>query len=88
MDFEKEEYEKQFQSWKRRRAEADVPAGFADKVMASVHGASILRRWIWLERVKAAFGGSRFLRTGVYLAAVALLVLRLAALLAIFVPLG
>jgi hypothetical protein len=88
MDFEKEEYEKQFQAWKSRRAEAEVPADFADKVMASVHGTRILRRWIWLEQVKAAFGRSRFLQTGVYLAAVAFLVLRLAALLAIFVPLS
>jgi hypothetical protein len=88
MDLEKDEYEKQFQSWKCRRAEADVPADFADKVMASVHGARILRRWIWLQWVKAAFGRSRFLQTVVYLAAVAFLVLRLAALLAIFVPLG
>jgi hypothetical protein len=88
MDSEKEEYERQFQSWKRRRAEADVPADFADKVMASVHGARIFRRWIWLQRVSAAFGRSRLLQTGVYLAAVALLVLRLGALLAIFIPLG
>jgi hypothetical protein len=88
MDFEKGEYEKQFQSWKCRRAEVEVPADFANKVMASVRGARILRRWIWLQRVKAAFGRSRFLQTAVYLAAVAFLVLRLAALFAIFVPLG
>jgi hypothetical protein len=86
MDFEKDEYEKPLQSWKRRRAEADVPADFSDKVMASVHGAGALRRWIWLQGVKTAFGRSRFLQTAVYVAAVALLVLRLAALFAIFVP--
>ena len=88
MDFEKEEYEKQFQSWKCRRAEVQVPADFANKVMASVHGACVLRRRIWLQRVKAALGRSRFLQAAVYLAAVTFLVLRLAALLAIFVPLG
>jgi hypothetical protein len=88
MDFEKEEYEKQIQLWKCRRSEVEVPADFANKVMASVRGARILRRWIWLQRVKAAFGRSRFLQTAVYLAAVAFLVLRLAALFAIFVPLG
>ena len=38
MDFEKEEYEKQFQSWKCRRSEVEVPADFANKVMASVQG--------------------------------------------------
>jgi hypothetical protein len=88
MNFEKEVYEKQFLAWKRRRSEAEVPADFADKVMASVHGARILRQWIRLRRVKAAFGRSRFLQAGVYLAAVVFLVLRLAALLAIFVPLS
>jgi hypothetical protein len=87
MDFEKEEYEKQFQLWKCRRAEVEVPTDFANKVMASVQGVHILRGWIWLQRVKAAFGRSRFLQTAVYLAAVALLVLRLAALFAIFFPL-
>jgi hypothetical protein len=88
MDIEKEEYEKQFQSWKCRRSAVEVPADFANKVMASVQGARIIRRRIWLQRVKAAFGRSRFLQTAVYLAAAALLVLRLAALFAIFVPLG
>ncbi|MGO9107601.1 MAG: hypothetical protein ACLP9L_00065 [Thermoguttaceae bacterium] len=88
MDSEKEEYEKQFQSWKGRRSKVEVPADFANKVMASVHGVRILRRWIWMQRVKAAFGRSRFLQTAVYLAAVALLILRLAVLFAIFVPLG
>jgi hypothetical protein len=88
MDFEKEEYEKQIQLWKCRRSEVEVPADFANKVMASVQGAHILRERIWLQRVKAALGRSRILQTAVYLAAVALLVLRLAALFAIFVPLG
>jgi hypothetical protein len=86
MDFEKQEYEKQLQSWKRRRAEADVPADFTDKVMASVEAAGVVRRWIWLQRAKAVFARSRFLQTAVYVAAVVLLVLRLAALFAIFVP--
>jgi hypothetical protein len=87
MNFEKEEYEKQFQLWKHRRVEVEVPADFADKVMASVRKARILQQWIWLRLVKAAFGRSRFLQAGVYVAAVVFLVFRLAALLAIFVPL-
>jgi hypothetical protein len=88
MDYEKEEYEKQLQAWKRRRAEAEVPADFADKVMASARGARVLRRWVWMRRMTTFFGRSRFLQTGVYLAAVAFLLVRLAALLAIFVPLS
>jgi hypothetical protein len=87
MDFEKDEYEKRFHSWKCRRSEVEVPADFANKVMASVQGIRILRRRIWVRRVKAAFGRSRFLQTAVYLAAVAFALLRLAALFSIFIPL-
>jgi hypothetical protein len=86
MDLEEREYEKQLQAWKCRRAEVAVPPDFANKVMASVRGASILQRWIWLQRLGAALARSRLLQTAVYLVAVAVFVLRLAAFFAIFVP--
>ena len=88
MDFKKEEYEKQFQLWKRWRAEAEVPEDFADRVMASVHGTHILQRWDWLRRAKAVFERSKLLQAGVYLAAVTFLMMRLVALLAILIPLN
>lgn len=82
------DFEKQYESWKRRRAEADVPADFADRVMASVSGARVLGRWMWLRRAKAALSRSKTLQASAYLAAVAFLLLRLAALFAIFLPSG
>jgi hypothetical protein len=87
MDYERE-CEKQFESWKRRRAAADVPSDFADRVMASVHRTHIAETWLWMQRVKRAFSRSTALQTAVYLAALAFFVLRVAALFAIFVPLG
>jgi hypothetical protein len=86
MGIEDKVYDRQFEAWKRRRAEAESPGDFADKVMASVRAASGLRRWVWVHRVRAAVGRSRFLQMAVYLAAAALLVLRVAAFLAAVFP--
>jgi hypothetical protein len=87
MDDENE-HEKRYEIWKRRRAEADVPADFADRVMASVQRTHVVGAWLWVQRMKRAFDRSKTLQTSVYLAALAFLILRVAALFAIFVPLG
>jgi hypothetical protein len=84
----RENYEPHYEAWKRRRAETDVPATFADRVMASVRGASVVGRRAWMRRAKAALSKSRTLQAAAYVAAAALLVLRIAALFAIFLPTG
>lgn len=87
MDFEKN-YKKQYESWKWQRAETDVPADFADHVMASLREVTVVGRWLWLRRAKATLSRSKALQAAAYVAAAALLILRLAALFAIFLPSG
>jgi hypothetical protein len=87
MEFEKK-YEQQYESWKRRRADTNISADFADRVMASVCGASVRGRWMWLRRVKTRLSSSTTLQAAAYVAAAAFLLLRLAALFAIFLPSG
>ena len=78
--------EEKYERWKRTRAEVEVPDDFAERVMASVHqlpqrgGTSLLRRWIM------AVGQSRIVQATATALALAVCVLRIGGILAIFVP--
>jgi hypothetical protein len=82
------DYEKKYESWKKRRAGPAVPADFTDRVMASVHRARVIKTWIVMQRLKKAFGRSKSLQIAVYSAALAFWFLRMGTILAIFIPRG
>lgn len=78
--------EEKYDRWTRARAEAEVPADFAERVMASIHQVprhtrvSLLRRWAM------AVGQSRIVQAAATALALAVCVLRIGGILAIFVP--
>jgi hypothetical protein len=79
------DYEKLYESWRRQRAEADVPPDFADRVMLSLRRTR-LQFWLRLWRkMRATAAGSKLLRTAIYSLAIAIWLMRLGALFAIFI---
>ncbi len=80
------DFEKRYELWKKSRAEADVPDGFADRVMASIHGTRMQLGLEFLQKLGVAAAKSRILQTSAYPVAITFLLLRLVALLAFFIP--
>jgi hypothetical protein len=78
--------EEQYESWKRHRAKVEAPNDFADRVMESVHHAQRLTTYLFLQSLAAATGRSRFIRAGVCSVALAVWMMRIGSILAIFVP--
>ena len=79
------DYEKQYESWKKRRAEVEVPAGFADRVITSIHQT---RSQFWLmlfQRMGAIAARSKIFKAAIYSLALAIWLIRLVALFAIFI---
>jgi len=72
--------DKLYEQWKRRRAEADAPAGFADRVMTAIE-----RQRTWLASAMLAALSSRLSRIGICSLAAAACVARLLHVFAIFV---
>jgi hypothetical protein len=76
-----------YESWKGERARADVPDGFADRVMASVRAqeqqqrqALLLRGWL-LVLVSSRLG-----RIGLWVVASLVCAFRMASVAALFIP--
>jgi hypothetical protein len=80
------DYEKLYDSWRRQRAETDVPPDFADRVMLSLRRTR-LQSWLRLWRkMRAIAANSKILRAAIYSLAIAIWLMRLGALFAIFIP--
>jgi len=78
--------DKLYEQWKQRRAEADAPAGFADRIMAAIESRKTNERQrTWLATVMLAALSSRFSRIGICSLAAAACVARLMHVFAIFV---
>jgi hypothetical protein len=78
------DHEKQYESWKQKRADAELPADFADRVMASIRGRQELARRVVLASLLAAARRSRAVRAGVCLAGIAVGIAKIAIVLSIF----
>jgi hypothetical protein len=78
--------EEQYQSWKKHRATVEVPDGFAEQVMASVHQTRRLTSYLLLQTLLATVGRSRFARASVCSVALGIWLVRIGVLLTIFVP--
>lgn len=75
-----------YQRWKARRTRGEVPAGFADGVMNAVVGHESRRQRTWLARLLLALTASRAGRVGLMAVAALVFALRLAAIVAVFLP--
>lgn len=75
--------ERWYEDWKRRRAQAPAPDGFAERVMVAVSAAEIERRSA-VATVLLAMWRSRASKIGVCTLAAAVCLLRLAHVAAIF----
>ena len=79
-------FEEKYERWKRTRAEVEVPDDFAERVMGSIHR---VPRRVWvslLHRSAVAVGQSRIVQAAAAALAVAVCVLRIGGILAIFIP--
>jgi hypothetical protein len=78
--------DKQYEEWKRRRAEGDAPASFADRVMAAIESREVSQRQrTWLATVLFAALSSRVSKIGICSLAAAACLFRLLHVFAIFV---
>jgi hypothetical protein len=81
------DYEKQYESWKKRRAEAEVPDDFADRVMISIRRTR-MQFWLMLFKKTGAIAArSKIFKAAIYTLALVIWLTRLVALFAIFIPL-
>lgn len=77
-------YEEQYDRWRKRRTNVPVPAGFADRVMASVHQRRQRVWWLVVQQVAAAMVRSRLACAAAGSLAIAVWLIRIAAILAVF----
>lgn len=78
--------EQQYESWKRQRANIEVPDGFAEQVMASVHQTRRVTAYLLMQSLLASAGRSKFARAGVCSVALGIWFIRISALLTILIP--
>jgi len=78
----KEDYER----WKQTRAKVEVPGDFADRVMASIHRTRQRAWWSLFRLLALAAGRSLFMRVAATSLALAVCLLRIGGILAIFIP--
>jgi hypothetical protein len=76
-------HDERYESWKRRRARAEVPADFADRVLSAVH-AHEQRPARRLARGLVALATSQPGRAAIWALALVLFAVRLISVLAIF----
>jgi len=81
-------HEEQYELWKRQRSKVEVPDDFVDRVMVSIHQTRQRAWWILLKQLTLVAGRSRTVRAGVYCLALAVWMMRVASLFAIFIPSG
>ncbi len=79
-------HEEPYDSWKRQRAKVAAPDDFADRVMASIHGARQRAWWLLLHRIAVAAARSKFLRAALCSLALAVWMARIGIILVIFIP--
>ena len=77
--------EDRYESWKRSRANTNVPDGFADRVMESVHETGAGGHQRMVGRLLLAILATRLGRATVCVSAVVLFIVRVAHLFALFV---
>jgi hypothetical protein len=79
-------HDEQYDLWRRRRAQIEVPGDFADRVMASVRRQRQFALRFLLLRLAANAARSRILRVGAFALGVAVSLAQIGSILAIFVP--
>lgn len=79
-------FDEQYERWKRTRAKVDMPADFADRVMRSLSLTPEPVRLARLQRTAVALGKSPLVQTAATALALAVCLLRIGSVLAIFIP--
>lgn len=77
-----------YELWRKQRSPVEVPDDFADRVMTSIHQARRRAWWTLLKQLTLIAGRSRIVRASCYALAFAVWMLRVASILAIFIPSG
>jgi hypothetical protein len=78
----------QYELWRMQRSKVDIPDDFSQRVMASIHQVRRRAWWSLLKQFAVVAGRSRLVRAGCYSLALAVFMLRVASLFAMFVPSG
>lgn len=78
--------EEQYEAWKKQRATIAVPEHFTDHVMESVRQTKQVTTYLFLQGVMATIGRSRLAQASICSVALGIWLVRIGALLTIFVP--
>ncbi|MGD0517040.1 MAG: hypothetical protein ABSA26_05845 [Thermoguttaceae bacterium] len=79
-------HDKQYESWKKQRAKVEVPGDFADRVMAPIRQTRQQTWVLLLQKSAAAALRSKVIRAAICSAAIAVWMIRVGSILAIFIP--